>query len=303
MNKQLPTRYEEQAIMEIHVWKNPAQTWWRRAIEVINAPIDFVIDAAGKIPGIEFVMEKAVGGVLSMLNDGAAATVRPKAVFEDFQPTVSSLEEIHDLDLEKVDRAIGFLAAKYKSIAAAEGAAAGAAGNFGPAAGAAAIAADVTALLTLNLRAVSEYATYCGFDITKQQERLFALNVLGLASSPTDASKAVAMAQLVKIAKEVAQKKAWKELEKHLFVQIVQRITKSLSIRLTKAKLAQIIPAAGAVIGGGFNAYFTAKVCESAYFLYRERFLAMKYGADIIEETVRPAPAGDFGTGYEQQQS
>lgn len=130
---------------------------------------------------------------------------------------------------------------------------------------------------------------------------MFALNVLGLASSPTGASKAVAMAQLVKIAKEVAQKKTWKDLEKHVFVQIVQRIAKTLSIRLTKAKLAQVIPAAGAAIGGGFNAYYTSKVCDAAYFLYRERFLARKYGADIIEVTVKPAAAGDFGKGYETE--
>ena len=166
---------------------------------------------------------------------------------------------------------------------------------------AAAIAADVTALLTLNLRAVGEYATYCGFDITRQEERLFALNLLGLASSPTDAAKTVAMAQLVKIAREVAQKKTWNELERHLFVQIVQQIAKALSIRLTKAKLAQILPAAGAAIGGGFNAWYTAGVCDAAYFLYRERFLARKYGEHVIAVSVEPPPDNDFRTGYNEE--
>ncbi|MCY1078523.1 EcsC family protein [Archangium lansingense] len=146
---------------------------------------------------------------------------------------------------------------------------------------------------------MGEYATYCGFDISRQEERLFALHLLGFASSPSDAAKTVAMSQLVKIAKQVAQKKTWKELEKHVFVQIVQRIAKALAIRLTKAKLAQALPVAGAAIGGGFNAYYTSKVCDAAYFLYRERFLARKYGADIIEETVEEAPAEDFGEGYE----
>jgi len=55
----------------------------------------------------------------------------------------------------------------------------------------------------MNLRAIGEYATYYGFDIHKQEERLFAMNVLGLASSPTDASKALAMAQLVRIRTDV----------------------------------------------------------------------------------------------------
>lgn len=295
-----PSQYEKTAIVAIHEWKHPALTWWDSAMKVVNAPIEWVGDKAKNIPGVEFVIEKALGGVLRVLNDGAAATVRPHAIFAEFQPPVQSLEEIHGLDLERVDRAIGFLAAKYKSVALVEGAAAGGMGTVNPAAGAAAIAADIPALLSLNLRAVGEYATYYGFDITRQEERLFALNVLGLASSPTDASKAVAMAQLVKIAKEVAQRKTWKELERHVFVQIVQRIAKALSIRLTKAKLAQITPAAGAFIGGGFNAWYTSEVCDAAYFLYRERFLARKYGADIIEVTVEPAADGDYGRGYEQ---
>jgi hypothetical protein len=97
------------------------------------------------------------------------------------------------------------------------------------------------------------------------------------------------MAQLVKIAQDVARKRAWEQLNQHAFVQVVQQISKALGIRLTKDKLAQVIPVTGAVIGGGFNEYFTWNVCQAAYFLYRERFLAEKYGVDVIEATVEPA--------------
>lgn len=117
---------------------------------------------------------------------------------------------------------------------------------------------DLVALISLNLRAIGEYATYYGFNVHSQEERLFAMNVLGFASSPTDASKDLAMAQLVRIAQDVAKKRTWKELEKHAFARVIQQIAKALGVRLTKAKLAQIIPAAGAVVGGGFNAYFTS---------------------------------------------
>lgn len=295
-----PSEYEKSALNAIRSWKNPAVTWWDRAMSIVNKPLEVAGDVAMKIPGVEWAIEKAFGGFLGLLNDGAAMTVRSKAIFAEFQPPVSSLEDISKLDLERVDRAIGFLATKYKSLALTEGAAAGAAGIVGgPVVGGAAIAADTTALLALNLRAVAEYATYCGFDITRQEERLFALNVLGLASSPTDAAKSVAMAQLVKIAKQVAQKKTWKQLEQHLFVQLIQRIAKALAIRLTKAKLAQVLPVAGVAIGGGFNVYYTAKVCDAAYFLYRERLLARKYGPDIIEAKVTEVDEEDFGQGYE----
>ncbi|WP_434380095.1 EcsC family protein [Melittangium boletus] len=292
-----PSDYEQAALGAIQAWKRPAPTRWDRAMKLLHKPIDAAGDVAMKALGVEWIIEKAFGGFIGLLGDGAALTVRPRAILAEFEPPVGSLAELAAVDLENADRAIGFLATKYKSLALAGGAAAGAAGMAGPVVGGAAIAADVTALLTLNLRAVGEYATYYGFDMSRQEERLFALNVLGLASSPSDAAKAVAMSQLVKIARLVAQKKTWRELEKHVFVQIAQRIAKALAIRLTKAKLAQVIPAAGAVLGGGFNAHYTARVCDAAYFLYRERFLARKYGAELIEATA--AEPSDFGKGYE----
>jgi len=290
--------YESNAIVEIHEWKNPRLTWFDAILEKINYPIEkageFVLDT----PLLGDIIQKSIKGIIDVSNDVAQYSVRPEAIFAEFVSRgvqkVHKFEDIFDLDLCEVDRAIGFLAAKYKGLALAEGAATGVAGLPG-------IPVDICALITLNLRAIGEYATYCGFDISTQQERLFALNVLGYSSSPTDASKQVAMAQLVKIAQEVAKKKAWKELEKQAFVKVVQAIAKAIGIRLTKAKLAQVIPVTGAVVGGGFNSYFTSKVCDAAYYLYRERFLARKFGPDIIEETVKPAE--DFESGYTEEKA
>jgi len=51
------------------------------------------------------------------------------------------------------------------------------------------------------------------------------------------------------------------------------------------------------VVGGGLNAYYLNKVCDAAYLLYRKKFLAENYGADIVEETVKPAY--DFEPDYQ----
>lgn len=294
-NKEL-SPYEERAIREIHLWKNPQITWFGQAMRIIGWPLNKAGDLVMGTPGIGWVIEKSVGGIVSVANDVAQWSVRPEAIYREFRDRghrqVRNSTDILKLDLEEVDKTIGWVGAKYKGIATAEGAATGFVGLPG-------IPPDIMALVTLNLRAIGEYGTYCGFDMCSQHERLFAMNVLGLASSPNDAAKGVAMAQLVKIAREVAKKKAWKDLEKHAFVKVVQLIAKALGIRLTKAKLAQTIPFAGAAVGGGFNAYYTAKVCDAAYYLYRERFLAGKYGDDgMIEVTV--TPADDFEPGYEQ---
>ncbi|MCK5686601.1 EcsC family protein [bacterium] len=288
------TKYEKEAIVGIHEWKNPQIGWFGKAMEIINWPIERAGDLITEVPGVEWVIEHAIGGLVSFLNDIAHWSVRPDAIYEEYKAAgfdqIKRPKDIFSLDLEDVDKVNGYLAAKYKAIALAEGAATGSIGLPG-------IPPDIVALITLNQRAIGEYATYYGFDISSQQERLFALNILGLASSPNDAAKQVAMAQLVRIAQDVAKKKVWKDLEKHSFVTIIRLIARSLGIRLTKAKLAQIIPVTGAIVGRGFNVYYTNNVCDAAFYLYRERFLAEKYGEDIIEVTVEPAD--NFEPDYE----
>src|SRR5215204_3703609 len=54
---------------------------------------------------------------------------------------------------------VAWLDVKYKGIALVEGAGAGSVGLLG-------IPPDIVALITLNLRAIGEYATYYGFDVS-----------------------------------------------------------------------------------------------------------------------------------------
>ncbi|NIF27661.1 EcsC family protein [Pantoea sp. Tr-811] len=287
------TKYEKNALKEIHTWKEPDSSWFGQALKVINQPLDKAGELLFNAPGVGPAIRGAVEGLTSVCHDAAQWSVRPEAIFEEFRndghTKVTTHKDIHDLELEQIDKVVGFLGAKYKGLALVEGAGAGAVGIAG-------LAVDIPTLITLNLRAIGEYAAYYGFDTSRQEERLFAFNVLGLASSPTDSSKALAMAQLIKISQDVAKKATWQELEKSAFVKIIQEIAKALGIRLTKAKLAQAIPALGAAVGGGFNAYFTMKVCDAAFYLYRERFLAQKHGADVIDVTVKPA--NDYAPNY-----
>lgn len=298
-----PSDYEERARRQIWEWKNPKQSWFDQAMAVVSWPLDKASKAASNVPGLGRVLENSFSGTLSVVNDVSQWSVRPEAVLTEYRrftgTPIQNLSQIYQLDLESVDRVIGWLDTKYEGLALVEGAAAGIAGTFNPAVAAAIIPADVVALMTLNLRAVGEYATYCGFDVSSQEERLFALNVLAYASSPTDTSKRIALSQLVRIARDVALRKTWKDLEKHAAIKAIRTIAKALSIRLTKAKLAQIVPVAGAIIGGGFNAYYTDRVCKAAFYLYRERFLAAKYGAEEIETTVTEAT--DLDPGYEKE--
>ena len=285
--------YDKNALAQIHEWKTPSLSRLDKAMSYINYPLEKGFDALHNVPGIEWVLRKSFGGIFTFLNDFAHWSIRPSAICQEYRENGFNLiqqpSDIYSLNLKDVDKVVGFLAAKYKALAGGEGLCCGLIGALG-------IPTDALSLVTLNLRAIGEYATYYGFDISSQEERLYALNVLELTSSPSNASKQIAMAQLVKISTDVAKKATWKQLEENAFVQVVQAISKSLGIRLTKAKLADVIPVISAIIGGGFNLYYTNRVCDSAFFLYRERFLAQKYGPEVIEITVQPAK--DYVTNY-----
>jgi EcsC protein family len=282
----MPSIYENKARKELEARKTSTPGWLDKAMQRMDRPLDAAGGFLMKTPGLGSLIEKSVGGIIGVANDAAQWSVRAEAIFASYRlaghGNIKTPSDILKLDLEQVDKNVGWLAGKYKALALTEGAGFGAMGPVG-------IPLDIVSLVTLNLRAIGEYATYYGFDVSLQDERLFAINVLALASSPSEGAKAIAMAQLVQISKSVAKKRAWKDLERYAFAEIIPRLAKVLGIRLTKAKLAQVVPLAGAVVGAGFNAYFTTKVCNAAALLYRERFLAAKYGVDFIDVAIRPA--------------
>ncbi len=295
--------YEDGAHRQIQAWKTPDQSWFDKVMTVVSWPLDKAGHAVLNAPGIGPAIQRACSGFVSLINDASHWTVRPQAILDEYRrlghTDISTPADVYRLDLSTVDRVIGWLDTKYEGIALLQGAAAGGTSVLTPATALVVIPADVVGLLGLNFRAVGEYATYCGFDVSLSQERLFALNVLAFASSPSDASKQIAARSVSPHTRDVALKKTWQSLEEHVAVQAAQKIAQALSVRLTKAKLAQAIPVAGAAIGGGFNAYYTDKVCKAAFYLYRERFLAEKYGAAEIDEVVPPAE--NLDPGYETE--
>ena len=178
-----PSEYEHRARQQIHDWKNPEKGWFGQMMERIGWLIDrlrTLLKNAPDASGLFDVITKAVAGIVGVLVDAATWTVRPEAVYAEFRKAGHDVRQPADLlvlDLEQIDEVVSWLDVKYKGLAAGEGAVTGATGAPG-------LIADIPALVGLNLRAIGEYATYYGFDVASQRERLFAMHVLGLASSP-----------------------------------------------------------------------------------------------------------------------
>ncbi len=271
-----PSDYERQALYEIQRWKNPALTWFRRAVDRANRSLHEVSDLIRKVPGVDWTIENVVSGLLRVTNEIAQDSVWREAIYQEYRAAghaVAGPADLFRLDLEHIDAALKGLDTKYQALAATQGAAAGAAGAAG-------ILPDVVGLVALNLRAVGEYATYCGYDLAQPSERLFAMQLLNAASQRADDG--------VETAALVPAHHASHGVARHHTVQTVEslalsRAIRALGIRLTRAKLANLVPMAGAFVSGGFNAYYTGKVCDAAFYLYRERRLIERYGVDILE--------------------
>lgn len=270
--------YEKRAIDEIFEWRNPPETWLTRAKLKASESWNTVTDLVHKIPGMDWAMENVISGVLELTNEITQDSVWTEAVVKDFHENgheIESLSDIHSLDLEEVDSVLQGLDRKYIGLASIEGAATGAAGAAG-------IVPDLIALVSINLRAAGEYASYCGFDIMHDAERLYALELLDTVARPSNNKKDVTLSPAVRTASKVARQQGSQLMEQVGFGNAVEAIAKRLGMNLTEKKLAQMVPVTGALLGGGLNYLYTSKVCNSAHFLYRERFLVSKYGEDLI---------------------
>jgi hypothetical protein len=254
-------------------------------------------------PGADRFQEvflNSLGGLIDLTSRLAAASVRDQAIVRSYAKAghdVTVLEDIQKLSLLEIDRIrpkhldLGYLLA-----AGAEGAGAGFAvsggelaaaggGVFGAGAAAApgaavvvgAMAADAAALVVASQRAVAHVAAYYGYDVSRTDEALYALGVMGVGTA-SEAGKVYAYAELNKLVQSLARKKSWEELNKNVATQVVTRVYQMLGFKLAKRKLGQAVPVLGIVIGAGLNIRLLSEVVNSANLVYRERFLIEKYG-------------------------
>jgi len=224
--------YEQRALADIQAWKEPSTGWMSSLSGATTRAWNDVTDLVHKIPGVEWTMENVVAGLVDLTNEITQDSVFDApvhAAYGKMGVATSKLRDIHALDLEDVDRAMRSLPDTYIALATAEGAATGLAGAAG-------MVPDILSLVAITLRAAGETATYCGFDITRPDERLEVLRVLDSVASSGDARKEVVLTPTTRTASRLARQQTTQLLEQ-------------IGLKLTEKKLAQFIPLAGAVVG------------------------------------------------------
>lgn len=234
---------------------------------------------------IRQMVSKAAADAFDVLQRGAYRTVSADKIrarqaerlgADEFGP-----KNAKSFDLGDVQGSLEFDRAINITGGVIEGAATGAVGLVG-------LLADVPALMTMSLRAGLVSATKHGFDISDPLEQAFALQASFSGGFSKDAiEKQDNAKELQTISMEVAEKKAWQEVEELGLRTFVRKTTERFAAGLARRKLIAFMPFVGAAISSGFNAYWMNNVQRDLNFAYGRRFLDEKYSASTIEVAIQ----------------
>ena len=205
----------------------------------------------------------------------ASSSIRKAAVQHDFT------------DLEACEDAVADVRRWALGYAATGGGAAGAFGALG-------LAVDVPATIALALRTVRLTGLCYGFGGDSEVERVYILDILGLAGANSAEEKAEAMASLAKDRDEI-DPESWQKIVKLTgqtsgSLAATRRVATVLGVNLSTRKVAQMTPIIGAAVGAGVNVAFQNDVAAAARFAYRARWLEVN--ERIIEGAVDVTEAG-----------
>jgi len=261
--------YEQEAWAEIARWEvRPASNWdgiWSTAAAARDVAMDQVPDV------LMTAMMDALGGGLKMAQDAAAFAVRRQATVDAVRAVgheVDSVRDLRGVPLEVLDRISAQSLTHGKIAAGLEGAGMGWGGLMF-------VAADIPALITLNLRFIGQIGATYGFECDTEQEKQFVLNLLGYSAADQGARVAFAH-HLNQIALAEARRMPWRFMDQFAMVQVVKKVAEAMGIRLTHAKLAQLVPVLGAAVGAGVNYSFTHDNLVAARMMYRKRHMMEK---------------------------
>lgn len=265
-------------------------------------------NAVKRIPGAERVNGALDDSIRLALNGAAKAIFMPAISSVSIDRRIKGLRKQHPgigdvspfevLDLQALDKGRPNQLLPFVGMVESAGASLAITGlqvsttvTGGAAAGGVvlAIVGDVSASLALLGRAVAEVAVHYGYDPNEPEEEIFLMGVLSYSTAASLEGKAAALAALSRLSQQMMRRAVWKELEKDVLVKVIQRVFKSIGVRLTHKRLAQAVPVAGGLLSAGLSYDMLDRALRDATRVYRVRYLADKYGLsfdDWVEQTV-----------------
>jgi hypothetical protein len=164
-------------------------------------------------------------------------------------------KEVSHLSLEQKEKLIFERINKYKKTAAIEGAGTGAGGIL-------LSLADFPLLLSIKMKLLFDIGAHYGFRVKQYDERLFILYLFQLAFSSDEQRK-----------KTLHIIEKWQEVKDQLTDLDWRTFQQEYRDHIDLAKMLQMVPGLGAVVGAYANYHFIEKLGETAINGYRFRIL------------------------------
>lgn len=288
-------RYEQRFVGEYLDYAEPMATRWSEAMDVVKTPFTWSVSKAkGFAPSDVAIYQRTVEQItqaFATAMEAASADIRTdkerEALGKALRTTLACEEDFHAHSLEVLHKRLRRQRLWKSAASFVTGTATGISSTMAPGWGLGAAAGEGVALVGAAARISLRTAALHGVDIDTDLEALFAIQAAFASRGPAGGAASIGGAGTIlalrQISIDVAKRKTWAQLEKHLIVRAMREAASRLGIKLTKKMLAKSIPAVGALVGGGFSADMINRVHRNAMMVYGHRFLCAKYGYEEVE--------------------
>ncbi|WP_100405110.1 EcsC family protein [Bacillus solitudinis] len=191
-----------------------------------------------------------------------------------FNHQIQDLKDLQLLNLEQLEYIVEQQMARQRLLAFSQGGLTGMGGAFF-------MAADLPAMVAINIRSIQQLAFTYGYNLDEPVEMMMALKLFHLTSLPK-AFQEEAWLQLfedVEIHRDQNLFYQGKEgiIEAEWLANLVKQVGKNLAISMLRKKMIQGVPLIGMAFGAGMNYRFAKQVIEISHMFYKKRFIMENY--------------------------
>ena len=265
--------YEQYVRDELQAWETKKPTSLQQLGDRVGQGVGKVLGPIGRVIP-KSIQEQATSSVETALNsmgDLMGKTVNTAGLQAQVETAIPECSG----ELEARDQVAMKSLRLHVAAAGVEGAAMGLGGLT-------TIAADILVFMGIALRSIYDISSAYGYPVDNENEQHFVMMTLAAVSSNGMSEKRNTLIALGLVGKEI-RTGTWKSIDKLIaatfagpFIESigVKGLAKRLGLNLTKRKAAQLIPVAGAVVGGGMNAIMLNEIAHTAFMVYRRRWLS-----------------------------
>lgn len=280
---------EIKILEEIAAWKAQSPGFLNRASEFISRPISWA--TANLIPdSVKNGMGSVTEVISEKLQDMSRWTVNKEEVLratKEFDIDYETIVALQKASIHDLDHVAGKFISDNTRMATLSGAGTGLVGWPG-------LIADLPTLFMLSLRTIYQIALCYGFDIESKSEEEkvlefdYMMRVFKISTASSAVEKLKALAELkdyeasIHVHQQVGGDFTSKQVSKNAANFLSQKLIKEIVEQTISKKAAGLVPGLGAIFNAGFNYVYLKDVGDTAFMLYRERFLLDKKGRQKV---------------------